>query len=170
MKLSNTFAAVLVAVLISPTSASATDELTFNAEEPSSSMSMHDVVSSILVSPKIKVVDDESPSDDSNYGRKKGGKSLGKLTETYATVYIAYEEDFEVLEDPDSPLALAFLEDDLVYSYKKLQEGMDLQKGSDLELVNSHFLGEAKDPDGEVLFPELTDSMSGSAVGWGYRG
>jgi hypothetical protein len=165
MKLSNTFAAAFVAVLISPTIASASDELTINAEEPSSSMSMDDAVSSSLVPPKIKV-DDESPSDDSKYGRKrhKHHKNMGKLSEIYARVYIAFDEDLEISEDPDSPLALAFLEDDLVYAYKKVQEGMDLQKGSGVEIFSSHFLGKApEDPGGDVLFPELSKSR-------GYRG
>jgi hypothetical protein len=163
MKLSNTFAAAFMAVLISPTIASASDKLTFNAEESSSSMSMYDVVSSSLVPPKIKV-DDESPSDDSNYGRKKHHKNMGKLTEAFVTVFFGYDDDLEVSEDPDSPLALAFLEDDLVYAYKKVQEGMDLQKGSDVEVFSSHYLGKApEDPGGDVLFPELSKTR-------GYRG
>ena len=176
MKLSNSFAAALVAVLISPTIASTTDELTFNAEEPSSSMSMYDLVSSILVLPKFKV-DDESPSDDSNFGRKKHkkqkpDKNMGKLTEISVTVFLATDED---LEGPGS-LAMAFLEDDLVYAYNKVQEGKDdLQKGSgsDLQAVRSHFLGKAnasEDPDGEVLFPELSKNSRGSVGGWVYTG
>ena len=118
-------------------------------------------------------VEDESPSVDDSYGRKKRGekdKNLGKLTETLTTVYIATDED---LEDPDR-LALAFLEDDLVYAYNKVQEGKsDLQKGSDLQAVSSHFLGKAKaseDPDGDVLFPELSKHLRGSVGGWVYTG
>jgi hypothetical protein len=127
MKLSNTFAATLMAVLISPTLTSATDELT-------------------------------------------GKNKMGKLTETYTTVFIATNNtDLEVSDDRDSLLKLAFLEDDLVYAYKKVQEGMELQKkGSSLDLINVHFIGRAEDPDGDVLFPELSKSLRGSTVGWGY--
>jgi hypothetical protein len=116
-------------------------------------------------------VEVKSPSTDEGYGRKKGGKNLGKLTETSVKVFFATEGDLEVSDDPDSPLALAFLEDDLVYAYKKVREGIDLQKGSDLEIFSGHFLGEAKAPeDTDVLFPELSKSLRGSAVSWGYRG
>jgi hypothetical protein len=119
MKFSNTLAAALVAVLVSPTIAS----------------------------------------------DKKPGKNTGKLTETLITVYIATEEALGDSEDPDG-LALAFLEDDLTYSFNKVQ------KGSDLLGVSSHFAGMAKtseDPGGDVLFPELSKSLSGSGLGY-YRG
>jgi hypothetical protein len=115
MKLSNTFAAALVAVLISPTIASA----------------------------------------------KKPGKDKGKLTETKITVYIATDEALGGSESPDS-LALAFLEDNLTYSFNKVQEGSDLQGDS------SHYLGNAQtseDPGGDVLFPELSKSLGGSGLG-----
>jgi hypothetical protein len=66
----------------------------------------------------------------------------------------------EISEDLDSPLALAFLEEDLVYAYKNVQEGMDLRKGSDVEVFTSHFLGKApEDPGGDVLFPELSKGL-----------
>jgi hypothetical protein len=121
MKLSNTFAAALVAVLISPTIASA----------------------------------------------KKPGKNKGKLTETLITVYIATDEALGGSESPDS-LALAFLEDDLTYSFNKVQE----QEGSDLYGDSSHYLGKAQtseDPGGDVLFPELSKSLGGSGLGY-YQG
>jgi hypothetical protein len=121
MKLSNTFAAALVAVLISPTIASA----------------------------------------------KKPGKNKGKLTETLITVYIATDEALGGSESPDS-LALAFLEDDLTYSFNKVQE----QEGSDLHGDSSHYLGKAQtseDPGGDVLFPELSKSLGGSGLGY-YQG
>jgi hypothetical protein len=119
MKLSNTLAAALVAVLISPTIASA---------------------------------------------KKKPGKNTGKLTETLVTVYIATEEALEDSEGVGS-LALAFLEDDLTYSFNKVQEGSDLQG------VSSHFIGKSptsEDPGGDVLFPELSKSLGGSGLGYYY--
>jgi hypothetical protein len=119
MKLSNTVAAALVAVLISPTIASG----------------------------------------------KKPGKNQGKLTETLVTVYIATEEALTDSEGTGS-LALAFLEDDLTYSFNKVQEGSDLQG------VSSHFIGKAQtseDPGGDVLFPELSKSLGGSGLGY-YQG
>jgi hypothetical protein len=77
------------------------------------------------------------------------------------------------LEGPDS-LALAFLEDDLLYAYNKVQEGKsDLQKGFDLQGVRSHYLGKATasdDPEGEVLFPELSRNSLGSVGSWKYTG
>jgi hypothetical protein len=118
MKFSNTIAAALVAVLVSPAIASA----------------------------------------------KKPGKNKGKLTETKITVYIATEEALGDSEGPDG-LALAFLEDDLTYSFNKVQEGSDLQG------VSSHFIGKAptsEDPGGDVLFPELSKSLGGSGLGFGY--
>jgi hypothetical protein len=146
MKFSNSFAPALVAALISPTIASATDDLAFSAEEPSPSTSiMYDLV-------------------------QKAGKNMGKLTEMSVTVFIATDED---LEGPDS-LALAFLEDDLLYAYNKVQEGKsDLQKGFDLQGVRSHYLGKATasdDPEGEVLFPELSKNSLGSVGSWKYTG
>ena len=96
---------------------------------------------------------------------KKPGKNTGKLTETLITVYIATDEALEDSEDPDG-LALAFLEDDLTYSFNKVQ------KGSDLQGVSSHFIGKAQtseDPGGDVLFPELSKSLGGSGLGY-YRG
>jgi hypothetical protein len=120
MKLSNTFAAALAAVLIiSPTIASA----------------------------------------------KKPGKDTGKLTETRITVYLATDETVGDSEGPDG-LALAFLEDDLTYSFNKVQ------KGSDVQGVSSHFIGMAQtseDPGGDVLFPELSKSLGGSGLGY-YQG
>jgi hypothetical protein len=120
MKLSNTFAVALMAVLI--------------------------------VSPSIA-------------SAKKPGKDTGKLTETRVTVYIASDEALGGLESLDS-LALAFLEDDLTYSFNKVQEGSDVQG------VRSHFVGKAQtseDPGGDVLFPELSKSLGGSGLGY-YQG
>jgi hypothetical protein len=136
MKLSNTFVAAIVAVLISPTIASAS-------------------------------ATDESPSDDSNYGRKKKpGKNKGKLMENRITVFLATEE--EDSEGPDN-FELAYLEDNVAYAYNKVQK-----KGTDLVAVNSHYVGKAKtpgDPGGDVLFPELSKSLGGSGVGnWYYQG
>jgi hypothetical protein len=150
MKLSNSFAAAaaLVAVLISPTIGSATDDLTFNAEEPASpSTSMYDLI-------------------------QKSDKNKGRLIEVYTTVYIATDEDLEDSESPDS-LALSFLEDALVYAYNKVQEDKsDLQgAGSDLHAISSHFLGKATapdDPDGDVLFPELSENLRGSVGRYAY--
>ncbi len=151
MKLSNSYAAALVAVLISPTIVSATDDLTFSAEKL-------------------------SPSADDSYGRHKKhdkSKNLGKLTEMSVTVFIATDEDLKDTEGPDS-LALAFLEDDLLYAYNKVHEGKDdLQKGLDLQGVRSHYLGKATpsgDPEGEVLFPELSKNSRGSVGSWKYTG
>jgi hypothetical protein len=87
MKLSNTtFAVALVALLASPTmaatttaKATATAELTTKNEESASSTTLYGLFSSIGVSPKVEleVVDDEeSPSADANYGRKKDRKTM----------------------------------------------------------------------------------------------
>jgi hypothetical protein len=81
MKLSNTFAAALVAFLAFSTRATSTTtttaELTANNEESSSSTTLYDLFSSIVVSPKVEVdVDKESPSADANYyGKKKDKKT-----------------------------------------------------------------------------------------------
>jgi hypothetical protein len=115
MKFSNILAVALVAVLISPTIASA---------------------------------------------KKKPGKDKGKLTETKITVFLATDEALGDSEGPDG-LALAFLEDDLVYSFNKVQEGNDLQG------VSSHFIGKApEDAGGDLLFPELSESLRGSGLGY----
>jgi hypothetical protein len=114
MKLSNTLAAALVAVLISPTIASA----------------------------------------------KKPGKDKGKLTETKITVFLVTDEALGDSEGPDG-LALAFLEDDLTYSFNKVHEGSDLQG------VSSNFIGKApEDAGGDPLFPELSKSLGGSGLGY----
>jgi hypothetical protein len=75
--------------------------------------------------------------------------------------------------DPDSDepstLALAFLQDALLFTYNEVQEGSDLQG------VGSHLLGmvvSPECPDGDALFPELSKSLRGS-VSWRssvYRG
>jgi hypothetical protein len=148
MTLSNSLVSALVAVLISPTIAgSATHDLTFSTEEASPSTSMYDLVQ--------------------KHGKNK---NLGKLTETSVTVFIATDEDSE---EADS-LALAFLEDDLLYAYNKVQAGKgDLEKGSGLQGVRSHYLGKATpsgDPEGDVLFPELSKSSRGSVGSWRYTG
>jgi hypothetical protein len=73
-------------------------------------------------------------------------------------------------EGPDNLLALAFLEDDLVYAYNRMHEGKsNLQKGSNLQGVSSHFLGKTKasdDPDGDIIFPELSKNLRGSVGSW----
>jgi hypothetical protein len=108
-------------------------------------------------------LEDESPSADDSYGRKTPGKDTGKLTETKITVFLATEEALGDSEGPDG-LALAFLEDDLTYSFNKVQEG------SDLLGVSSHFIGMApEDASGDLLFPELSKSLRGSGLGY-YRG
>jgi hypothetical protein len=129
-------------------------------------------VGNLASSSQVKVEDD-SPSADDSYGRHKKhdkNKNLGKLTETLTTVYIATDEDSEELDS----LALAFLEDDLPYAYNKVQEGKsDLQKGFDLQGVRSHYLGKAAasdDPEGDVLFPELSKHLRGSVGSWKYTG
>jgi hypothetical protein len=103
---------------------------------------------------------DELPSADDSSGRKKPGKDKGKLTETKITVFLATDETLGDSEGPDG-LALAFLEDDLVYSFNKVQEGNDLQG------VSSHFIGKApEDAGGDLLFPELSESLRGSGLGY----
>jgi hypothetical protein len=176
MKLSNTtFAAALVALLASPTmatttaKATATAELNAKNEESSFSTALYDLFSSIGVSPKVEleVVDDEeSPSADANYGRKKDRKTMGKFTMTSTTALLAMDPD----SDEPNTLALAFLQDALLYTYNEVQEGSDLQG------VGSHLLGTVVSPEGpdggDALFPELSKSLRGS-VSWRtsvYRG
>jgi hypothetical protein len=170
MKLSNTtFAAALVALLASPTmaTATATAELTAKNEESSFSTTLYDLFSSIVVSPKVEVDGDkESPSADANYGRKKDKKTMGKLTMTSTTALLAMDPD----SDEPNTLALAFLQDALLYTYNEVQEGSDLQG------VGSHLLGTVVSPEGpdggDALFPELSKSLRGS-VSWRtsvYRG
>jgi hypothetical protein len=111
----------------------------------------------------FELEDEESPSADDSYGRKKPGKNTGKLTETKITVFLATDEALGDSEGPDD-LALAFLEDDLTYSFNKVQEGKDVQG------VSSHYLGKApEDAGGDVLFPELSKSLRGSGLGY-YQG
>jgi hypothetical protein len=106
--------------------------------------------------------EDESPSADDSYGRKKPGKNTGKLTETKITVILATDEALGDSEGLDG-LALAFLEDDLTYSFNKVQ------KGSDLQGVSSHFIGKGpEDAGSDLLFPELSKGLRGSGLGFGY--
>jgi hypothetical protein len=110
-------------------------------------------------------LENESPSADDSYGRKHKtpGKDKGKLTETKITVFLATDEALGDSEGPDG-LALAFLEDDLVYSFNKVQEGTDVQGDS------SHYIGKApEDAGGDLLFPELSKGLRGSGLGY-YRG
>ena len=110
----------------------------------------------------FELEDASAPADD-NFGRKKPGKNTGKLTETKITVFLATDEALGDSEGPDG-LALAFLEDDLTYSFNKVQEGKDVQG------VSSHFIGKApEDAGGDLLFPELSNSLRGSGLGY-YRG
>jgi hypothetical protein len=105
-------------------------------------------------------LEDESPSADDSYGRKTPGKDKGKLTETTITVFLATDEALGDSEGPDG-LALAFLEDDLTYSFSKVHEGTDLQG------ISSHFIGKApEDAGGDLLFPELSKSLRGSGLGY----
>jgi uncharacterized protein Veg len=168
MKLSITFPVALVALLASPVMATAiataTAELTTKTEESSSSTTLYDLFSSIVVSPKVEV-HEESPSADANFGKKKDKKTKGKVTETYATVYMVMDADSD---EPDT-FAQAFIQDALLYTYNAVQEGSDLQG------IGSHLLGTVKSPDGpdgDALFPELSKSLRGS-VSWRrsvYRG
>jgi hypothetical protein len=106
-------------------------------------------------------LENESPSADDSYGRKRKtpGKDKGKLTETKITVFLATDEALGDSEGPDG-LALAFLEDDLVYSFNKVHEGTDVQAD------RSHYLGKApEDAGGDVLFPELSKGLRGSGLG-----
>jgi hypothetical protein len=108
-------------------------------------------------------VENESPSADDSYGRKVPGKDDGKLTETKITVFLATDEALGDSEGPDG-LALAFLEDDLVYSFNKVQEGTDVQG------VSSHYVGKAPEgAGGDLLFPELGKGLRGSGLGY-YQG
>jgi hypothetical protein len=124
MKLSNTVAAALVALLASPTmtTATATAELAAKNEESSSSMTIYDLFSSIVASPKVEV-DEESSSADANYGKKKDKKTMGKFTMTSTTALLAMDPDSD---EPDT-LDLAFLQDALLYTYNEVQEGSDFQ-------------------------------------------
>jgi hypothetical protein len=56
---------------------------------------------------------------------KKPGKNTGKLTETKITVFLATDEALGDRRVRRS--RLAFLEDDLTYSFNKVQEGKDVQ-------------------------------------------
>jgi hypothetical protein len=110
-------------------------------------------------------LENESPSADDSYGRKRKtpGKDKGKLTETKITVFLATDEALGDSEGPDG-LALAFLEDDLVYSFNKVQGSTDVQG------VRSHYLGKApEDAGGDILFPELSKGLRGSGLGY-YQG
>jgi hypothetical protein len=108
-------------------------------------------------------VEKESSSADDNYSRKAPGKDTGKLTETKITVFLASDEALGDSEGPDG-LALAFLEDDLLYSFNKVQDGTDVQG------VSSHYIGMApKDAGGDLLFPELSKGLRGSGLGY-YQG
>ena len=110
-------------------------------------------------------LENESPSADDSYGRKRKtpGKDTGKLTETKITVFLATDEALGDSEGPDG-LALAFLEDDLVYSFNKVQGSTDVQG------VRSHYLGKApEDAGGDILFPELSKGLRGSGLGY-YQG
>jgi hypothetical protein len=166
MKLSNTVAAALVALLASPTmtTATATAELAAKNEESSSSMTIYDLFSSIVASPKVEV-DEESSSADANYGKKKDKKTMGKFTMTSTTALLAMDPDSD---EPDT-LDLAFLQDALLYTYNEVHEGSDLQG------VGSHLLGTVEFPEGpggDALFPELSENLQDS-VGWRtsvYRG
>jgi hypothetical protein len=107
-------------------------------------------------------LEDESSSADDGYGRKKPGKNTGKLTETKITVFLASDEALGDSEGPDA-LALAFLEDDLTYSFNKVQ------KGNDVQGIVSHYLGKApEDAGGDALFPELSKGLRGSGLGYYY--
>jgi hypothetical protein len=73
-----------------------------------------------VVSPNKVEVDEEPPSADAKYGKKKDKKTKGKVTETSATV------DMVMDADPDEPntFAQAFIQDTLLYyTYNTVQEG-----------------------------------------------
>jgi hypothetical protein len=149
MKFSNAIATAFVGLLATPFVAA------IKTEDVASSMSLYDVLSSVFVSPSVQVaVEPAALEDSTSTGRKHSGKkSIGKLIPTQITVYVATKKKGEALEEDEvTDDALAFLGDDLLFTYNAVQGN------SDLTGFASHYRGKGEDlegPEAVALFPEL---------------